>query len=191
MRRALVGVALAVSARPGALAGQLQGPVPPMRVASGELSFEGYATVGDFIGTTKTVRGEMTGGERLETVRGWVEAPVKSLETGDRKRDRDLNKSMESDTYPTMRFELTGVAPQRVHADTLAVHLRGRLTIHGVTRDVVLPARLLPHGERLRVQSGFPLDLGDYKIGGLSKMMGLLRMQEEIQVRVDLTFAPL
>lgn len=161
-----------------------------MKLAAGELSFDGFATVGDFTGTTTTVRGEMTGGEGLEAVRGWVEAPVKSLKTGDRRRDRDLNKSMESDKHPTMRFELTGVTPQRVHADTAVVRLRGRLTLHGVTRDVVLPARVVPEGERLRLQSGFPLDLGDYEIGGLSKMMGLLRMQEGIEVRVDLTFAP-
>jgi polyisoprenoid-binding protein YceI len=161
-----------------------------MQVASGELSFDGHATVGDFTGTTRTVRGEVTGGERLESVRGWVEAPVKSLQTGNGKRDRDLNKSMASDQYPTMRFDLAGVTPVKVAADGGVVRLGGRLTLHGVTRDVVLPARLLLEGERLRLRSEFPVDLGDYEIGGLSKMMGVLRMQEEITVRVDLTFAP-
>jgi hypothetical protein len=32
------------------------------------------------------------------------------------------------------------------------------------------------------------VDLGDYEIGGLTKMLGMLRMQEGIEVHVDLTF---
>jgi hypothetical protein len=38
------------------------------------------------------------------------------------------------------------------------------------------------------VHSDFPLNLKDYKIGGLSKMMGILRMYEAIKVHVDVTF---
>jgi polyisoprenoid-binding protein YceI len=161
-----------------------------MRVVEGVLSFDGHATVGDFTGTTRTVTGEATGGRSLDAVRGWIEAPVKTLETGDRKRDRDLNKSMESDEHPTMRFELTGVTAEGVAADSAAVTLSGKLSLHGVTRDVRIPARLQLEGERLRVQGDFPVDLGDYEIGGLTKMLGMLRMQEGIEVRVDLTFAP-
>jgi polyisoprenoid-binding protein YceI len=89
-----------------------------------------------------------------------------------------------------MRFELTGVTAERVAADSAAVTLSGKLSLHGVTRDVRIPARLQLEGERLRVQGDFPVDLGDYEIGGLTKMLGMLRMQEGIEVRVDLTFAP-
>jgi polyisoprenoid-binding protein YceI len=160
-----------------------------MRLAEGTLSFDGHATVGDFTGTTTTVAGEMTGGENLAAVRGWVEAPVKTLGTGNGKRDRDLNKSMESREYPAMRFELSGVTPGAERADTTDVPLHGALTLHGVTRDVTLPGRLWRDGTTLRLRSDFPLDLGDYEIGGLSKMLGMLRMDERIEVHVDLTFA--
>ena len=186
---ACTGAAL-LAAGPRTAFAQLDGPIPPMVVVEGELSFDGHATVGDFTGTTKTVRGAMTGGESVAAVRGWVEAPVKSLETGEGRRDRDLNKSMESDRHPTMRFELTGVAPQRVAAGSAEVRLRGKLTLHGVTRQVVVPARLVRKGGGLGLRTGFPVDLGDYEIGGLTKMMGMLRMQEDIEVRVALTFAP-
>lgn len=170
---------------------QLSGPIPPGRVVSGRLGFDGHATVGDFTGTTTEVSGEMTGGPGLEAVRGWVEAPVRTLETGDRRRDRDLNKSMESDKYPTIRFELTGVTAQGGGADSAVVTLEGRMMIHGVTRGVSLPASVVSAGEGLRVRSDFPLDLGDYEIGGLSRMLGMLRMYEDIDVHVDVTFAPM
>lgn len=185
-----MALALAAVALPAPAAAQLDGPIPPLRIAEGTLSFVGHATPGDFTGTTRTVRGEATGGDGVAAVRGWVEAPVRSLKTGNGKRDRDLNKSMESDRYPTMRFELGEVIPERVASDSATAILRGSLTLHGVTREVELPARIVLEGERLRLRSDFPLDLGDYEIGGLSRMLGMLRMSEDIEVSVDLTFEP-
>ena len=110
--------------------------------------------------------------------------------TGNGKRDKDLNKSMETDKYPTMRFDLTGVAPGAARGDTVAVTLKGRFTIHGVTRDADHPG-----DGGLRARGGpaagdTPLNLKEYKIGGLSKAFGMLRMHEEIVVHIDLTFAP-
>jgi polyisoprenoid-binding protein YceI len=190
LSRALLCAGLAGAAQPPDLAAQLDGAIPSMRLASGTLSFDGYASVGDFTGTTTTVSGEMTGGESLAAVRGWVESPVKTLDTGNGKRDKDLNKSMESNKYPAMRFELAGVTPEGARADTAAVRLQGKLTLHGVTRDVTLPGMVWMDGGALRLRSDFPLDLGDYEIGGLSKMLGMLRMEEGIEVHVDLMFAP-
>jgi len=190
LSRALLCAALAGAMQAPDLAAQLDGAIPSMPLASGTLSFDGHASVGDFTGTTTTVSGEMTGGESLAAVRGWVESPVKTLDTGNGKRDKDLNKSMESNKHPAMRFELAGVTPAGARADTAAVRLQGKLTLHGVTRDVMLPGRAWKDGGALRLRSDFPLDLGDYEIGGLSKMLGILRMEEGIEVHVDLTFAP-
>jgi polyisoprenoid-binding protein YceI len=97
---------------------------------------------------------------------------------------------MESNKHPTMRFEVTGVTPKGTPADSAAVQLQGKLTLHGVTRDVTLPGRVWKDGNVLRLRSDFPLDLSDYEIGGLTKLLGMLRMQEGIEVHVDLTFAP-
>ena len=161
--------------------------VPGGTLAQGTLSFDGRASAGDFVGTTSTVTGEMTGGDGLEAVRGWVEAPVANLQTGNGRRDRDLNKSMESDKYPTMRFDLDGVAPGGA-GDSVPVTLKGRLTLHGVEREVELPGSVVFGGGDVRIRSEFPLNLKDYKIGGLTKLMGMLRMYEDIKVHVDLTF---
>lgn len=165
-----------------------QAPIPAATVTAGTLSFDGRATVGDFTGVTTTVRGEMTGGSDLTEVRGWVEAPVATLETGNDKRDKDLNKSMESDKYPTIRFDLAGVRPVGVRGDTTFAALRGTFRIHGVEREAELPARILFRPDAIWLRSDFPLNLKDYEIGGLSKMFGMLKMFEDIVVHVELTF---
>jgi polyisoprenoid-binding protein YceI len=163
---------------------------PPARVSAGTLSFDGHGTPGDFVGTTSTLSGEMTAGDSLGAVRGWVEAPVKTLVTGNGRRDRDLNKSMETDKYPTMRFDLQSVTAAGGTPDSVPVTLAGALAIHGVTHDVSLPGVVRREGQTIRVHTDFPLNLKDYGIGGLTKMLGMLKMDEHIEVHVDVSFAP-
>lgn len=178
---------LAVGLWPAALRAQSARPVANGTVAEGTLSFDGRASAGDFTGTTSNVTGEMRGAEGIEGVRGWVEAPVATLKTGNDRRDRDLNKSMESDKYPAMRFDLDGVTVSGT-GDSVPATLKGRLTIHGVERSVELPASVVLGADKVHVRSDFPLNLKDYKIGGLTKLMGMLRMYEDIKVHVNLTF---
>jgi len=165
-----------------------QQPVPNGTVTAGTLSFDGKATAGDFTGTTNSVTGSMTGGATLTDVRGFVEAPVNSLVTGNGKRDKDLNKSMESDKYPVIRFELKTVQVHAERGDSTDVVLGGDFIIHGVTQAVELPAVVVRAGDTITVNSGCPLNLKDYSIGGLSKLLGILKMDEHIVVHIHVTF---
>lgn len=175
-----------------ATAARAQRAIPTSVLRSGTLSFLGHATVGSFIGKTSIVSGAITGGSDYATTRGWVEAPTASLVTGNARRDRDLRSSMETDRYPTMRFELSGgqvvSTSSSVASDSTTLLLQGTFVIHGVTRRVELPATVVRTGDTTHVTAAFPLDLHDYAIGGLTKMFGMLRMEREIEVRVDLLF---
>jgi polyisoprenoid-binding protein YceI len=95
---------------------------------------------------------------------------------------------MESAKYPALRFELDSVAVEAGPIDSLAATLRGRLSLHGVTREVLLPSVLSFLTDGVRVRSDFPVNLKDYRIGGLSKLLGVLKMYEDIVVHVDVTF---
>src|SRR5215204_3292148 len=63
--------------------------IPDGVVRSGTLRFDARATAGNFTGTTTSITGQMKGGERAQ-VAGWVEAPVRTLATGNERGDRDL-----------------------------------------------------------------------------------------------------
>ena len=96
---------------------------------------------------------------------------------------------MESSKYPNIRFELSGVTPRGGTADSVAAMLHGALLIHGVTRKVDCPPRYISRVTRPGCESDFPLSLKDYRIGGLSKMLGVLKMYDDIEVHVDLLFS--
>jgi polyisoprenoid-binding protein YceI len=178
----------ATAGMPDAVSAAQQVPIPDGRLISGTLSFDGHATAGDFTGSTSTVSGEVSGAGDLSSVRGWVEAPVQTLKTGNGKRDKDLNKSMESDKYPNLRFDLARVVNQGGSGDSVSVLLEGQLRIHGVTQQVKLPGSIRFTGTEARVRTDFPLNLKDYRIGGLSKLLGMLKMYEDIEVHADLVF---
>jgi polyisoprenoid-binding protein YceI len=170
---------------------QPQRPIADALLSSGTLSFDARANVGDFTGTTSTVTGALTGGGDFTAVRGWVETPVRSLKTGNEHRDRDLNKSMDSDRYPMLRFELAGITPvDAEHGDSAHAMLHGAFTAHGVTRDVDVPASIIFGTDSTAIRGDFPLNLKEFKIGGLAKFLGIFKMDEHIVVHVALAFRP-
>ena len=134
--------------------------------------------------------GAVSGSADVANARGWVEAPVATLSTQNSHRDRDLRAAMEAAKYPTLRFDLTGVSVESPGAppDTAHATLHGRLTIHGVAREVSIPATLVGVGDVADVSGDFPLDLADYRIGGLTRFLGALRVQRNVEVHFRLRF---
>lgn len=165
-----------------------QEPWPGASVREGTLSFDGKGTGGAFTGVTHTVTGVMQAGATLAGVRGYVEAPVSTLVTQNDRRDRDLNKSMESGRYPMIRFDLERVVVTSEAATHAEVVLGGTLTLHGVAKPVELPATVERLAGAVRVRTDFPVNLKDYQVKGLSKALGLLKMNKDILVHVDVTF---
>ena len=164
--------------------------IPNGVARSGTLSFDAKASAGDFTGATHTISGQFSGAADLSGITGWVEAPVNTLITGNGRRDRDLNKSMESEKFPAIRFELSRLQVDSARADTTFATLHGKFIIHGVTREVSFPSHVAAEGDGWRLRASLPMNLKEYEIKGLSKMLGILKMNELIQVHVDLLFGP-
>ena len=162
----------------------------PANVVRGTLSFDARATLGAFTGTTSALTGTMTGGSELREVRGHVEAQVATLKTGNGLRDKDMMKAMDADSFPVMRFELHGVSEQHQAADSSVVTLSGEMTLHGVTRDVAVPATVRFGKDGVQVTSTFPLNVRDYGVTRLSRMLGAFKMNPDIVVHVDVVFGP-
>jgi polyisoprenoid-binding protein YceI len=97
-------------------------------------------------------------------------------------------KYMESDKYPKATFQgkIEGYDP----ASTIPQELKaiGKLTIHGVTRDVEIPGTLEKKNDRVAMKSKFIVKLADYKI----EIPQLLwqNIAEQVEVTADLTYKP-
>lgn len=157
-------------------------------VVKGMLAFDGRGTLGAFTGTTNAVQGQLVGAATITAVRGWVESPTKSLVTGNGRRDRDMYQSLEVAKYPTMRFDLERLEATGAPGDSSAVMLHGRFTIHGRTHEADVSGWVWVTGRSTRFRGSLPLDARDYDIGGLSKMLGILKMDPKLVVRIEVVF---
>lgn len=167
---------------------QAQRIIAEATVSSGRLGFDGYATPGPWSAWTDTVSGRFTGGSGIESVRGWVEFPAATLDSDNGRRDNDMRKSLETDKYPVIRFELLGVEETEAFTDSTMVVLQGTFYIHGVQREVAIEATVVFEESDIHLMAQYRLNLEDYDIGGLSKMLGMLKMQKMITLHIDLVF---
>jgi len=170
--------------------GELDGQAVDTRARlSGEVAFDGKGTLGGFTGTSTKITGRLFEGIPLARSSGWVEADAASLKTGNNRRDRDMYSSLEVDKYPAIRFDLDSLEllgpAQR---DSVPVTLRGRFTIHGISRAAAVRGWVVRAGQRPRFAGTSPMTLTDYRIGKLTKAMGLFRMNPAITVRMNITF---
>ena len=83
-------------------------------------------------------------------------------------RDQDVQEYyLEVQQYPVIRFDSTGIQkierPQSPEG-LWQITVRGRLELHGVQRDVIVPLRLLYQRNKIRAQGNFRFVLEDFNI---------------------------
>ena len=162
--------------------------VPALSFTGGTATFHVRATiVSDFTGTVAAARAQYTGTD-LASVRGFVEFPVAEMRTGIGLRDRHTRAALAADSFPLIRFDLTGVEPTPPHGDTVPAVFRGRLTIRGVTREVRAPGTVVLGQGALEVTARFSIDMREYGVTPPVRMLGALRVAPDIAVAVHLVF---
>ena len=180
--RGLAFALLCLAARAGAQA------VPAYPLRTGEATFHIRATiVSDFTGQAAVSRAEYTGAD-LAHVRGFAEVRVADMRTGIATRDRHLRSAMNADSFPVLRFELTNVEPGASRGDTVSAVLVGRLTIHGVVREVRSAGSVILGDGGIDVRAGFALDMRDYGVKPPVRMLGALRVAPDVGVGIHLLF---
>jgi polyisoprenoid-binding protein YceI len=83
-------------------------------------------------------------------------------------RDQDVQEHyLEVQQYPVIRFNSTGIQnikrPQSPE-DLWQITVRGRLELHGVQREVIVPVRLLYQTNKITAQGNFRFVLEDFNI---------------------------
>jgi len=142
-----------------------------LRVADG--SFVGYrvretfASIGvtDAVGRTQDVQGTArVEGDRL--VEADLEADLTTLRSDEARRDQALRtRGIETDRFPTARFTLAApaaVVPEAGGRERGTV--RGRLELHGQTREVRARVQVQRRGAGLEVVGEAPIVFADFGI---------------------------
>jgi polyisoprenoid-binding protein YceI len=129
--------------------------------------FNAKAFMHDFQGKTSRVHGTIRLGDldRLTDAEACVRIDAASLETGNSTRDGTMRDThLETGKFPTIDFLLTRVeAPKRQSGDW-EFTARGTLSLHGVSREIILPLQARQTGDLLRLTAEVPVKMTDYRI---------------------------
>ncbi len=119
------------------------------------------------VGRTSVVMGQVVLTE-TQVTSATITADLTKLQSDNNQRDGQLrNQAIETNKFPTATFVLSGPLPL---PDGLAsgqaadVTLPGKLTLHGVTRDVAVPAKAQLKDGSLVVVGSIDIKFADYSI---------------------------
>ncbi|HWF88118.1 MAG TPA: YceI family protein [Pyrinomonadaceae bacterium] len=90
------------------------------------------------------------------------------------------------DQYPDITYQSTNVTAKGLGAGRYDVKINGNLTLHGVTRPVMIPATVTLNGSTLRATGQFSIDRDDYKVKATSAAHGLVRVDDDIKFEFDI-----
>jgi polyisoprenoid-binding protein YceI len=112
-----------------------------------------------------------------------------SIDTANNDRDEDLRskKFFETDKYPTLTFTSSKVVPK--DADVLEV--TGNLTMHGVSRQITFPVRVLgtmqaPRGEKAGFEATFSVDRKEYGIVWNNVLDSGPMLGDAVKIHIDI-----
>jgi polyisoprenoid-binding protein YceI len=181
------GEPAAVTAAPSAAAGDLAGT---WTIAQGEAGYRVRETFlqrqadTDAVGRTSGVTGTFTvegDAGALALTAGSIAVDMTALQSDEGRRDNQLRgRGVQTDTFPTSTFELAGpvALPAGFGSADVAVTLPGKLTLHGVTKDVEIAAQARLEADGTVVVAGsLPILFSDYDIEAPS-IAGLISVQD-------------
>lgn len=139
------------------------------------------ATVDSFTGRLAgyTLAAAADEGGRITSAR--LDFRFRDVLTGEPKRDEAMHAWQDTAKHPDASFVLTALEP----AADGAHRATGRLTFHGVTRELSFPVRVTAAGAELAVDGDAAIDTRDFGLPVI-RMMGLLKVDPVVHVRFHL-----
>ncbi|HXQ57457.1 MAG TPA: YceI family protein, partial [Actinomycetes bacterium] len=142
------------------------------------------------VGRTKAVTGTMeVTGDTVEQVR--IEADLTQLTSDEPRRDNAIRqRGLESERFPTATLELAGpirMAEAPVQGQEVRGQGKGRLTVHGVTRQVDLDLRGRWNGSTIQVVGQLPVRMSDYQIEA-PRFGPVVSIEDSLAVDFNLVF---
>jgi polyisoprenoid-binding protein YceI len=92
----------------------------------------------------------------------------------------------EPEKYPEIVFKSTDVTGKLISSNQYEVKIGGDLTLHGVTRHIVIPVKVTLSGNDLRAVGEFSIDRSDFKVEATSAFHGLVQVRDKVKFTFDI-----
>jgi polyisoprenoid-binding protein YceI len=92
---------------------------------------------------------------------------------------------LETAKYPEITFKSTDVKGTLKNGQ-FDIKIGGDITLHGVTRHIVIPATVSVEGDSFRAKGVFHLDRSDFGVKATSAFHGLVRIKHKLKFTFDI-----
>jgi polyisoprenoid-binding protein YceI len=159
--------------------------------AGGPLWFKGhdhFVAARDFSGEAQLTPGAASPASLQMTVR--ADSLVETRDVFTEQQKQIINKELreivlEAAKYPEITFKSTEVTGN-LTGGQFKTKIGGDLTLHGVTRRIVIPATVTLGGNDLRARGEFTVNRGDYNVKATSAVHGLVRVRDKLKFTFDI-----
>jgi len=93
---------------------------------------------------------------------------------------------LEPAKYPEIVFRSSSVSGKSLGAGQYDLKIKGALTLHGVTRPIVIPAKVTVSGNDLRAVGEFSIDRSDFNVKATSAFHGMVRVRKKVKFTFDI-----
>jgi polyisoprenoid-binding protein YceI len=93
---------------------------------------------------------------------------------------------LEPAKYPEIVFKSTEVTGKSLGNGQYDLKIAGELTLHGVTRQIVIPAKVTVTGNNLRAIGEFSIDRSDFRVKATSAFHGMVRVRNKVKFTFDI-----
>ncbi|MBY0433991.1 MAG: YceI family protein [Cyclobacteriaceae bacterium] len=115
--------------------------------------------------------------------------PIKEFKFDKKLMQEHFNeKYMDSEKYPKSTFQGKIIDYQMTGTGAQSVKAQGKLTIHGITKDIDVPGTFEVEGNKITMKSKFMVKLEDYEVPRPQLLWK--NIAEEIEISIDFTFKP-
>ena len=161
--------------------------------AESRVWFDADAPLHSFRGETQQLTGQfmLRAGSPPQLTDATVTIDAASLDTGHPERNADMRQDfLEVARFPTIEFRAVELLTPRPGADAASwdLVLQGKLTVHGITRDVKVPTTVSLAAERVTARGQIHLDMRDYRIR-VPRVL-LIPMRSEVLVGFEVVARP-
>jgi polyisoprenoid-binding protein YceI len=161
--------------------------------AESRVWFDADARLHRFRGETQQLTGRFTLQRRSppQLADATVTIGAASLATGHPERDADMRQDfLEVERFPTIEFRVDELlTPQAAAGEgTWDLVLQGKLTVHGVTRDVKVPTTVSIADGHVTAQGRIHMDMHEYNIR--VPRLFLIPMKSEVLVGFEVVARP-
>ena len=158
----------------------------------GLLWFKGHehlVAAREFSGEAEMSPDKITSGSLQLTVK--TDSMVETSDAFTEQQKQIINKELreivlEPAKYPEIVFKSTEVTGKSLGNGQYDLKIVGDLTLHGVTRRIVIPAKVTLTGNNLRAIGEFSIDRSDFKVKATSAFHGMVRVRNKVKFTFDI-----